>query len=217
MARAIRLREDSVRKSNALNSSRWIELAVLPPGQSHYWFFEPSWNVDGWVFQATAHPEACEPGQDIQVEVTELFIHRAGGGSSDKHSRTRINITVTNCVDTWASYSLWVAAIAPSMKPVIERSRVDRATRECRARRRHGDEDRLICVIHDRFGNVKSAALPVGAQPLKAGLRPPRDEFVTQLKPSEAMLNELRGNAQAISELFQVDVRTGRVLPKSNA
>jgi hypothetical protein len=105
-------------KTLDLNSSRWVELAVLAPGQSHYWFFDPSWEAYGWVFQATAYPESAgdsaQPGPEAgRVEVTELYIvHQEEVGEG--RSRSRVNITVTNCGDRWAPYSLWVASIPPA-------------------------------------------------------------------------------------------------------
>ncbi len=95
-----------------LNSFPWVELGVLAPGQSHYWVFDQSRDLHGWVFQATAYPEAPDPGEKhpwpaSRVEVTELFILR----------RSQINITVTNCDDRWAAYSLWVVSIPPRKMP----------------------------------------------------------------------------------------------------
>lgn len=95
-------------KMPELNSFPWVELGVLAPGQSHYWFFEQTRDLHGLVFQATAYPEAPDPGGErtwaaSRVEVTELFILY--------HSQ--INITVTNCDDRWAAYSLWVVSIPP--------------------------------------------------------------------------------------------------------
>jgi hypothetical protein len=101
-----------------LNSSRWIELAVLAPGQSHYWSFDPSWDAHEWVFQATAHPEPPDDGlggtlAPSRVEVTELFVLRAGDAEGERKRVSRVNITVTNCGELWAAYSLWVVAVPP--------------------------------------------------------------------------------------------------------
>lgn len=94
-------------KMRELNSFPWVELAALAPGQSHYWFFDQPRDLRGWVFQATAYPEAPDGGKEhlwaaSRVEVTELFI-----------LGRQINITVTNCDDRWAAYSLWVVSIPP--------------------------------------------------------------------------------------------------------
>lgn len=100
------------------NSFPWVELAAMAPGQSHYWFFDPAWVAHGWVFQATAYPEPPDPEAEAglapsRVEVTELFIQCQSGGTQDGGCRSRINITVTNCGERWAAYSLWVAALPP--------------------------------------------------------------------------------------------------------
>ena len=107
-----------MRKTAALNSSAWVELATLAPGQSHYWFFDPSWDAYGWVFQATAYPEMPDAGEEsalppTRVEVTELFVLRLSKEGRDGKCLSRINITATNCGDRWAAYSLWVASIPP--------------------------------------------------------------------------------------------------------
>jgi hypothetical protein len=95
-------------KMPELNSFPWVELGVLAPGQSHYWFFDQPRELRGWVFQATAYPEAPDGGEEhtwaaSRVEVTELFIM----------GPSQINITVTNCDDRWAGYSLWVVSVPP--------------------------------------------------------------------------------------------------------
>jgi hypothetical protein len=100
-----------------LNAFPWVELAVLAPGQSHYWFFDPSWDAHEWVFQATAHPEPPDDGEDPlapnRVEVTELFVVRKGDPVGKGKRLSRVNITATNCGERWASYSLWVVSVPP--------------------------------------------------------------------------------------------------------
>src|SRR5690242_7543420 len=108
-----------------LYSARWVELGAMAPGQSHYWFFDPSWVAHGWVFQATAYPQPPDPGDEAElppsrVEVTELFIQRKS--VQEGECRSRINITVTNCGDRWAAYSLWVFSL-PSRATLAPRLR----------------------------------------------------------------------------------------------
>jgi hypothetical protein len=103
-----------------LYSHAWVELAVLAPGRSHQWAFDPQWDAHGWVFQATAHPEPCpdgdmQAGQGRRVEVTELFVIQRGDKAPAGWGASQINITVTNSGDLWTSYTLWVAGI-PSMQ-----------------------------------------------------------------------------------------------------
>jgi hypothetical protein len=97
-----------------LTSSLWIDLAVLPPGQSHYWFFDHLRDLHGWVFQATAHPECADvepPAAEIRVEVSELFVLCKVNETQDSKHSSQINITVTNYSGRWAPYSLWVVAV----------------------------------------------------------------------------------------------------------
>jgi len=100
----------------------WVELAVLPPGQSHYWFFDHPQDLHGWVFQATAHPEglAEESGEagETRVEVSELFVLSKGPQSQDSRQRSQVNVTVTNYGSRWASYSLWTVAVPPKGRRV---------------------------------------------------------------------------------------------------
>jgi hypothetical protein len=96
-------------------SRPWVELAILPPGQSHYWFFDQPHDLRGWVFQAAAYPEQTDDDCDgpltaSRVEVSELFIGRQGGPIESREHRAQVNITVTNCGDRWAGYSLWVVS-----------------------------------------------------------------------------------------------------------
>jgi hypothetical protein len=104
-----------------LSSLPWIELAVLPPGQSHYWFFDYPLDLHGWVFHATAHPErgSEELGGAIEnrVEVSELFVLSKGHESRDGRRSSQINVTVTNYSGAWASYSLWGVAVPPKGVP----------------------------------------------------------------------------------------------------
>jgi hypothetical protein len=100
----------------ALNSVPWVELAVLAPGQSHYWFFDHPSDVHGWVFQATAHPEPVEEEHHLptsRVEVTELFVLANAGEIRGSKRWDRVNITVTNCAEGWVPYSLWVVSVPP--------------------------------------------------------------------------------------------------------
>ncbi len=72
-----------------LNSLRWVELGVMAPGRSHYWFFDQWSHAEGSVFHATAYPEffSLERGEDMaarRVAVTELFIIRENSGLRDQ-------------------------------------------------------------------------------------------------------------------------------------
>lgn len=97
-----------------LSSSPWIELAVLPPGQSHYWFFDQPRDLHGWVFQATAHPECLDAesvAEETRVEVSELFVLCKVSEVQGRKCSSQVNLTVTNYGGRWAAYSLWVVAV----------------------------------------------------------------------------------------------------------
>ncbi len=119
-------------KSTALTSTEWVKLAVLAPGHSHYWFFDPPWDAYGWVFQATAYPEPLDAGEPTaptpsRIEVTELFVAQASCRGAERKCASRVNVTVTNCGEDWASYSLWVASIPPG-RTAHQARRHDRIT-----------------------------------------------------------------------------------------
>jgi hypothetical protein len=100
-----------------LGSLPWIEFAVLPPGQSHYWFFEFAQDLYGWVFQSTAHPECAAEEtagtEETRVEVSELFVLSKGSAGQESRQRSQVNVTVTNYSGRWAPYSLWTVAVPP--------------------------------------------------------------------------------------------------------
>jgi hypothetical protein len=93
----VRQRRSKVIMAN-LSSSSWIELAVLQPGQSHYWFFDHPHDLHGWVFQATAHPECAhdESAAETRVEVSELFVLCNVAAIQGGKRSSQVNITVTN-------------------------------------------------------------------------------------------------------------------------
>ncbi len=100
----------------SLSSFQLIELAVLPPGQSHYWFFDPPGDLHGCVLHATAHPEPADDADlhaQTRVEVSELFVVRNNAGIDGNKRGAEVNITVTNYTDRWAPYSLWLVCIRP--------------------------------------------------------------------------------------------------------
>jgi hypothetical protein len=184
-----------MRKIAALNSLPWVELAVLPPGQSHYWLFDPLWDAYGWVFQATAFPEPWPLGENVaepnrRVEVTELFIFQKS--SCNQGCASQIDITVTNTGDIWAPYTLWAAGIPPrtNMK---------------------------ILVIHDRDGRIKSIAVPAVQLNLRAGLRPGREELVTEVDTPGIELDELRSGFHKIAETFRIDAEGARLVRRNQS
>lgn len=147
------------------------------------------------------------------MEVTELFILRTGGDIADGARHSRINITVTNCAGGWAPYCLWVAAVPPPgnfaptrLSPGLK---VNHSPDSC------GAGDPRLLVIHDEYGNIKSVALPAGVLGLVAGLRPQRDQLITELKETQLGLEELRRSPGAISENFRVDTNNRTLVPKS--
>jgi hypothetical protein len=206
-----------------IKSFPWVELAVLAPGQSHFWFFEQSHDVHGWVFQATAYPEAPGSGEEntlssSRVEVTELFILRQGGEIQGSKHRSQINITVTNCGDRWAPYSLWVVSTPPRgfRRHADDPYPVTQEARNLRLETRQLPGKAInILVVHDEYGNVKSAAAVAGDPLRRAGLRPQRGEFVTEVDEPVLDPQELRRAPREFCEDFRVDAVNGRLVRKN--
>ena len=71
-----------------------------------------------------------------------------------------------------------------------------------------------ILVVHDEYGNIKSAAVTAGKPNLRAGLRPRRGEFVTELEAPAFGPQELRRDPHGLSKHFRVDVANARLVPK---
>lgn len=197
-----------------VNASPWVDLAVLAPGQSHYWFFDPPSNVHGWVFQATAYPESGDDGETrvlppSRVEVTELFIVCKSKGTQKETCDSQVSITVTNCGDRWAPYSLWVASI-PNRK--IRRGELD--AKRFQDQQCPGSPKRIL-VVHDEFGNIRSAALMPEGPNRRAGLRPQRGESVTGVDSAIHGPEELRRDPRRLSETFRVDTVNATLVPKN--
>lgn len=206
-----------------LNSFQWVELAVLAPGQSHYWFFDQARDLHGWVFQATAYPEPAQAHEENalaarRIEVTELFILRTDGENQGTARSIQINITVTNCGDRWTPYSLWVVSIPPQAlsaeRAVVHtnhpRGASDQAGDAIAAR------TMKILLVHDEYGNVRSAAITATEPNLRARLRVERGEFVTEIEEPVIAPEELRSRPREFCEGFRVDRAGGRLLAKNS-
>jgi len=199
------------RKSAGFSSLAWIDLAVLAAGHSHYWFVEPSCDVNGWVFQATAHPEQPYQGEEVRVEVTELFINV---GDISAGGQSRINITVTNCGGGWAPYSLWVAAIPPPRNLLASSARSRTALEAAFLPDRSAQRRSQLLAVHDGFGNIRSVAVPAGLR-MHAGLRSQQGDSITQVQAADFSVDQLRHNPRAIAQNFRIDTSTSSLVRKS--
>lgn len=72
-----------------------------------------------------------------------------------------------------------------------------------------------ILVVLDEYGNIKSAAVPAAKLNLRAGLRPQRGEFVTEVEAPGLELEDLRSNPREIAENFRIDTICARLLRKN--
>lgn len=73
-----------------------------------------------------------------------------------------------------------------------------------------------MLVVHDEYGNIKSAAAAPVHPDLGAGLRCQRGEFVTAVEAPAIGPEELLRNARAISEHFRVDPGNASLVPKAH-
>ncbi len=72
-----------------------------------------------------------------------------------------------------------------------------------------------ILVVHDEYGNVRSAAITATEPNLLARLRVERGEFVTEIEEPVITPKELRSRPRELCEGFRVD-RAGRKLLAKN-
>jgi hypothetical protein len=216
--------EDMVRQGPIvmanLSSFPWIELAVLPPGQSHYWFFDQPDDLRGWVFQATAHPECGEeesPAAEIRVEVSELFVLCKLTETQGGKRTSQVNLTVTNYSGRWAPYSLWVVAVPPRET----RRQVPLPTNRPLAQflkyqtQASPPSSLKILLVHDEWGNIRSAAIAGQNADRRARLRVQRGESLTEVEEESVDLQELRRNPREFCEKLRLDGTAGRLLPKN--
>jgi hypothetical protein len=71
-----------------------------------------------------------------------------------------------------------------------------------------------ILLVHDDCGNIKSAAIAKTQPRLRAGLRPQRGEFVTEVDEPLIGPEQLRQNPRGLSDNFLVDTVNARLAPK---
>jgi len=71
-----------------------------------------------------------------------------------------------------------------------------------------------LLVVHDEYGNIKSAAAAPANPNLRAGLRPQRGQFVTEVEAPAIGPEELLRNPRALGENFRVDPVMARLVPK---
>jgi hypothetical protein len=72
-----------------------------------------------------------------------------------------------------------------------------------------------ILVVHDQYGNIKSAAVaPAGAK-RRAGLRTLRGESVTEVEERGLEPQELRRSPRDFCENYRVDAVSGRLVRKN--
>ena len=72
-----------------------------------------------------------------------------------------------------------------------------------------------ILVIHDEFGNIKSAAIAPDEPGRRARLRSQRGEFVTEVEEGGIDPQELRGSPRSFCENYRVDPVSGRLVRKN--
>jgi hypothetical protein len=198
----------------ALFSSRWVELAILAPGLSHYWSFRPPLVGEGWVFQAAAYPEMAYSSKvasyDVakhaaRLDVTELFIDLPASHGSGAISPIQVNITVTNSGSMWACYSLWVVPIPARLK----------SAKAAKIRRRVEVQPKQpfnILLINDELGRIKSAGIPSRERDLCARLRPRDAEIITELSSPPFNAEQLRRDPSWISDTYRLDTATAKLV-----
>ena len=123
---------------------------------------------------------------------------------------------MTNIGSDWVPYTLWVAAVPPARRrPGADSRRPPDVLRPVVSAK--GANHRLdkVLVIHDRDGNIESAAFPAGASNVRAGLRTQRDgELVTEAQAIDLELERIRRSPRHIVENLRLDIAHARLVPK---
>jgi hypothetical protein len=72
-----------------------------------------------------------------------------------------------------------------------------------------------ILVVHDVYGNIKSAAVVPGEPNRRAGLRGQRGESVTEVEGRTLEPQELRRSPRDFCEDFRIDTVSGKLMRKN--
>lgn len=72
-----------------------------------------------------------------------------------------------------------------------------------------------ILVVHDEYGNIKSAAVAPNEPDRRAGLRSQRGESVTEVEERALEPQELCRNPRDFCENYRVDTVSGRLVRKN--
>ncbi len=69
-----------------------------------------------------------------------------------------------------------------------------------------------ILIVHDEYGNIRSAAIVDTSSDYRAGLRVQRGELVTMVEEQTVDPAELRHDPRGFCERFRIDRAAGRLL-----
>jgi hypothetical protein len=72
-----------------------------------------------------------------------------------------------------------------------------------------------ILVVHDEYGNIKSAAVAPDEPGRRAGLRSQHGESVTEVEELTFELQELRRRLRDFCENYRLDAVSGRLVRKN--
>ena len=72
-----------------------------------------------------------------------------------------------------------------------------------------------ILIVHDEYGNLKSAAIAADQPGRRASLRTQRGEFVTEVEEPVFEPQELRRGPREFCENYRVDAVNGRLVRKN--
>jgi hypothetical protein len=72
-----------------------------------------------------------------------------------------------------------------------------------------------ILVVHDEYGNLKSAAIAADEPGRRAGLRTQRGEFVTEVEEATVDPQELRRSPRDFCANHRIDPVSGRLVRKN--
>lgn len=97
--------------ANGIYTYRFLEYAVINPGNEQHWFFDPiGWSPIGWIWTFNAIPFYNSQEPTRMVEITESYFITKGNDVQGS-GEMQFNIVVRNNGPNYATYFLVAAAI----------------------------------------------------------------------------------------------------------
>ena len=122
---------------------------------------------------------------------------------------------MTNCANGSVPYSLWVLSVPPQFESLSDFCRLKGRRTKHRSPLLDQQASRRLLLVHDQYGNIKSAAFPSKTPALNAGLKPQSEHYVAEFEKSSINIDALLLNPQMTHDNFRIDPTTHGLMPKN--